>query len=406
MKDFPQSISIIISTFTPHSFLHLLFLTLLFNTAVHSQFDPSAAFEVQSTTQGFLLPRMTQSELNAINDPAEGLMVICTDCGDSLGVYTFNPDDDTWNRSATANDSFYTADGGMTNSRTVSLSTHKLTFKSNNNQAALAIDGQNKRVGIGTASPTAVLEISSKDNGVLIPRLALTASQTYSLKGSPTEAMLVYNTETATNTGLKGAGFYSWQNNSWNRMDQNENLYSKDGVITETRTVSLTDKSIVYIGDSGALKIHGTKNSQNKDVVKNNSQADSFETFDRKNLEYINAQARVGFEGNVDHIFSDNTGTQFNPNFERLGNATTWGIKYKLSSPYKISEVRIIDNARNGLIEFFRVNIELYKDGNRLWTEMASTFNNQLTLTPPQNTLADEIRLICNGNCGGGGKYL
>jgi hypothetical protein len=42
--------------------------------------DNSAALEVQSTTKGFLPPRMTQSQIVAISNPAEGLMVYCTDC--------------------------------------------------------------------------------------------------------------------------------------------------------------------------------------------------------------------------------------------------------------------------------------------------------------------------------------
>jgi uncharacterized protein (TIGR02145 family) len=42
--------------------------------------DNSAALEVQSTTKGFLPPRMTQSQIVAISNPAEGLVVYCTDC--------------------------------------------------------------------------------------------------------------------------------------------------------------------------------------------------------------------------------------------------------------------------------------------------------------------------------------
>ena len=43
--------------------------------------DASAALDVSSTTKGFLPPRMTEAQRNAINTPALGLMVYCTDCG-------------------------------------------------------------------------------------------------------------------------------------------------------------------------------------------------------------------------------------------------------------------------------------------------------------------------------------
>jgi hypothetical protein len=41
----------------------------------------SAKLEVNSTTQGFLPPRMTAAQRNAIANPAQGLMLYCTDCG-------------------------------------------------------------------------------------------------------------------------------------------------------------------------------------------------------------------------------------------------------------------------------------------------------------------------------------
>jgi hypothetical protein len=40
----------------------------------------SAALEIQSTTQGFLLPRMGLSQIAGIANPAQGLFVYCTDC--------------------------------------------------------------------------------------------------------------------------------------------------------------------------------------------------------------------------------------------------------------------------------------------------------------------------------------
>jgi uncharacterized protein (TIGR02145 family) len=41
----------------------------------------SAMLDVKSTVKGFLPPRMTQAEMSTILNPAEGLMVFCTDCG-------------------------------------------------------------------------------------------------------------------------------------------------------------------------------------------------------------------------------------------------------------------------------------------------------------------------------------
>jgi uncharacterized protein (TIGR02145 family) len=41
----------------------------------------SAVLEANSTTQGFLPPRMTSAQKKAISSPATGLMIYCTDCG-------------------------------------------------------------------------------------------------------------------------------------------------------------------------------------------------------------------------------------------------------------------------------------------------------------------------------------
>mgnify|MGYP000527541590 CR=1 FL=1 len=46
-----------------------------------STLDTSAVLDVNSTTQGFLPPRMTQAQRDAIYSPAAGLIIWCTDCG-------------------------------------------------------------------------------------------------------------------------------------------------------------------------------------------------------------------------------------------------------------------------------------------------------------------------------------
>ncbi len=51
--------------------------------------DPSSVLDVKSTTKGFLLPRMTRVQRDAIANPAMALMVYCTDCGPNgaLSIY-------------------------------------------------------------------------------------------------------------------------------------------------------------------------------------------------------------------------------------------------------------------------------------------------------------------------------
>ncbi len=56
--------------------------------------DASAALDVTSTTQGFLPPRMTRAQMNAIAAPAAGLMVYCSDCTPK-GVYVNNDSNDS-----------------------------------------------------------------------------------------------------------------------------------------------------------------------------------------------------------------------------------------------------------------------------------------------------------------------
>ncbi len=51
---------------------------------------PSAVVEIESTTKGFLPPRMTFAKRNAINSPATGLIVYCTDCGVNGELQLFN----------------------------------------------------------------------------------------------------------------------------------------------------------------------------------------------------------------------------------------------------------------------------------------------------------------------------
>ncbi len=69
--------------------LFFLFVSLIFISKAHTQNvgigtitpNNSALLEVNSTTKGLLLPRMTFCQRNAIASPVAGLFIYCTDCG-------------------------------------------------------------------------------------------------------------------------------------------------------------------------------------------------------------------------------------------------------------------------------------------------------------------------------------
>jgi hypothetical protein len=77
----------------------LLLLALASTTNSHAQvgigiatadINPSAQLEVVSTAKGFLPPRMTAEQRDAIASPAQGLMIYCTNCTIYGEVQVFN----------------------------------------------------------------------------------------------------------------------------------------------------------------------------------------------------------------------------------------------------------------------------------------------------------------------------
>lgn len=55
-----------------------------------SVINTSAILEVSSNSKGFLPPRMTASQRNAINSPSQGLIIYCTNCGIKGELNVFN----------------------------------------------------------------------------------------------------------------------------------------------------------------------------------------------------------------------------------------------------------------------------------------------------------------------------
>ncbi len=99
------------------------------------------------------------------------------------------------------------------------------------------------QVGISTTSPEAALDVKSSNNGMLIPRVALTSNTDILTVISPNasalvESTLVYHTGT---TGLTDAGFYYWKGGQWNKLvDNTPNVYVGKAIISATGNLIIT----------------------------------------------------------------------------------------------------------------------------------------------------------------------
>jgi predicted outer membrane repeat protein len=82
------------------------------------------------------------------------------------------------------------------------------------------------QVGIGTTTPNGALDVTSANDGMLIPRIALTATNVATVL-TPTVSEMVYNTATsATGANQVTPGFYYWNGTLWVQVIDTDNSKS------------------------------------------------------------------------------------------------------------------------------------------------------------------------------------
>ncbi|MGC5743385.1 hypothetical protein [Chryseobacterium sp. NFX27] len=132
---------------------------------------------------------------------------------------------------------------------------------------------QKPLIGIGTASPQAVLDIVSINNGILIPRQ--TAIQIESIQ-NPDESELAYS---LTDNGMRitRKGFWYFHSGTWFPLtgdgSNHENIYTVNGTLTSNRQVNQDGKQLnigpglLYLdGASSAMGVLTTSPTQTIDV--------------------------------------------------------------------------------------------------------------------------------------------
>jgi len=110
----------------------------------------SALLELRSTNSGFLMPKMTAAQMNAISGPTEGLMVYQTNVTKGFKYY----DGSAWASFGGAADNF----GNHVAGQNIRLNDFWLSNDGGNEGIRITNDG---KVGVGVAVPTYPFELSS-----------------------------------------------------------------------------------------------------------------------------------------------------------------------------------------------------------------------------------------------------
>jgi len=117
---------------------------------------------------------------------------------------------------------------------------------------AVNTDGSN-------ADASAMLDVSSSNKGMLVPRVSITDLNTAAPISAPAVSLLVYNTNVAT-----GLGYYYWDGSKWARLTIADDLDYVDGNGVATRiafwsgTNTLTSDANLYWDDTNGRLGVGT----------------------------------------------------------------------------------------------------------------------------------------------------
>jgi hypothetical protein len=108
------------------------------------------------------------------------------------------------------------------------------------------------QIGIGNTNPQGALDVTSATNGLLIPRVALSATNVATVL-TPTISEMVYNTSTTTGANLVTPGFYYWDGSLWQKLS----IGSAAPVTSNnwTTTGNSGTNSTNYIGTSDAVDL-------------------------------------------------------------------------------------------------------------------------------------------------------
>ena len=106
----------------------------------------------------------------------------------------------------------------------------KVLFFTISLMSAINLLAQNVGIGTNTPDASAKLDVVDSNRGLLIPRVALTATNAPGPVTSPATSLLVYNTDTAGTAPYNvWPGYYYWDGTEWVRLDTDNDEWKLDG---------------------------------------------------------------------------------------------------------------------------------------------------------------------------------
>ena len=123
----------------------------------------------------------------------------------------------------------------------------------------IRLGNDNASVGIGTSTPniSTILDISSANKGILIPRVSLASTSARDIVTSPVESLLVYNTNTAADVI---PGFYYWNGTAWQALRGSPGGGGGSGGISFGEHYYATDITVPLAGPWGSPAPLGVAN--------------------------------------------------------------------------------------------------------------------------------------------------
>lgn len=152
------------------------------------------------------------------------------------------------------------------------------------------VEAQNISInGTGaTAHPSAILDVSSPNMGLLIPRIPLTAINASAPVTSPTVSLLVYNTASAsTGTNAVSPGYYYWDGIQWVRF-----AYNASGSFGDAWT------TLGNVGTNPITNFLGTTDAQDLVFRTNNLEAVRVTTLGNVGIGSSNPQNKITIGAN------------------------------------------------------------------------------------------------------------